>query len=63
MQWDELVWEFQTNSISVILLLKEKYFMITKNKMIINIDRYIQITKKLFTLIMSSYEVQWNQII
>lgn len=36
--------------------------MITKNKMI-NIDRYIQITKKLFTLIMSSYEVQWNQII
>lgn len=42
---------------------KKKYFMITKNKMIINIDRYIQITKKLFTLIMSSYEVQWNQII
>lgn len=37
---------------------KKKYFMITKNKMIINIDRYIQITKKLFTLIMSSYEVQ-----
>lgn len=36
---------------------KKKYFMITKNKMI-NIDRYIQITKKLFTLIMSSYEVQ-----
>lgn len=57
MQQDELVWEFQTNSISVILLLEEKYFMRTK-KIIINIHRYTQIITMLFTLIMSSYEVQ-----
>lgn len=30
MQLDEPVWECQTNSISVILLLKEKYFVRTK---------------------------------
>lgn len=57
MQQDELVWEFQTNSISVILLLEEKYFMRTK-KIITNIHRYTQIITMLFTLIMSSYEVQ-----
>lgn len=57
MQQDELVWEFQTNSISVILLLEEKYFIRTK-KIIINIHRYTQIITMLFTLIMSSYEVQ-----
>lgn len=57
MQQDELVWEFQTNSISVILLLEEKYFIRTK-KIIINIHRYTQIITMLFTLIMPSYEVQ-----
>lgn len=57
MQQDELVWEFQTNSISVILLLEEKYFMRTK-KIITNIHRYTRIITMLFTLIMSSYEVQ-----
>lgn len=34
MQLDEPVWECQTNSISVILLLKEKHFMRTKETII-----------------------------